>query len=133
MSVSDTTEMTYRYIEEGDIHEIRLNAPGQKTTKELFALLSSIYYAKPVSGTTRVMVIQAGPNIPLGYFLSDMRSFISEHRQKPQPMPARFAVVMEKTAFIQIIRQMLKMMRHLDTVMFFEPEEYEVATTWLKR
>jgi hypothetical protein len=69
----------------------------------------------------------------MSYFMNGMRGFISEHRKRARPVPARFGIVLEKTPLLQIISQMLKLMRHQDQVMFFNTDEETRAAAWLNQ
>jgi hypothetical protein len=125
--------MTYQYHEAEDIHEIHLNYANQQTMKEFFQVVSQHYYAKPISGTTRILIRQTGPALPLTHFTNEMRAFISQHRKMPQSSPARFAIVLELTPFLQLIKQLLRLMRHQDAVSFFDQSDDAKARAWLQK
>jgi hypothetical protein len=131
LSHPNSKDMSYHYLEASDIHEIRLNGGTRQTMQELFQRISQIYYATPASGVTRILIVQSADALPMNYFMGEVRTFISQHRRMPRPVPARFAVVLEKTPLLQLISQMLKLMRHQDRVVFFNQDEYEAACAWL--
>ena len=133
ISHSKTPEMTHQYHEADDIHEIHLHHANQNTMKDFFQLVSRLYYASPASGTTRILIQQTGPTLPLNHFMGEMRAFIGQHRKMPQSAPARFAIVLELTPFLQLVKQLLKLMRHQDAVTFFDQNDSEKAPAWLKQ
>lgn len=126
-------DMAYQYTESEDIHEIHLINANQQTMTEFFQLISRIYYAVPASGTTRILIRHTGPALPLSHFMGEMRAFISQHRKMSRPSPARFAVVLELTPFLQLIKQMLRLMRHQDAVTFFDQSDDVRAREWLTK
>jgi len=91
------------------------------------------HYASPVSGTTRFLIRQTGPALPLNHFIGEMRTFISQQRKMPRSAPARFGIVLELKPFLQLLRQILKLMRHQDAVMFFDEDDSEKAQAWLQQ
>lgn len=125
--------MTYQYREAEDIHEIHLNHANQQTMKEFFELITEHYYTVPASGTTRMLIHQTGPALPLNHFMGEMRAFISQHRKRPRTAPARFAIVLELTPFLHLIKQMLRLMRHEDMVTFFDQNDDAKARAWLQK
>jgi hypothetical protein len=130
---SKASDMTYQYHEAEDIHEIHLNHANQQTMTDFFQVISQHYYARPISGTTRVLIRQTGPALPLNHFMNEMRAFISQHRKRPQSAPARFAIVLELTPFLQLIKQLLRLMRHQDAVTFFDQNDEAKAREWLQK
>lgn len=126
-----STEMRYQYLEGSDIHEIRLNGGTRQTMQEFFRQITQIYYAPPASGVTRILIVQEGALAPMTYFMGEMRAFVSQHNKTPRTTPARFAIVLDRNPLLQIISQMLKLMRHQDKVVFFSRDEYEAASAWL--
>jgi len=131
ISTSPSKDISYQYLEANDIHEFRLNGGTRQTMQEFFQQISKIYYATPASGITRFLIVQEGAMAPMTYFMGEMRTFVSQHNKMPRPVPARFAVVLDKSPLLQIISQMLKLMRHQDRVVFFNRDEYEAACAWL--
>lgn len=130
-SYVNTPGLTYQYHETLDIHEIHLSSATQHTMKDFFQLITRFYYAAPTNGTTRILIRQTGPALPLNHFMGEMRTFISQHRKMPRSAPARFAIVLELSPFLQLLRQILKLMRHQDAVMFFDEDDSEKAQAWL--
>jgi hypothetical protein len=132
-TVLESSRFTYHYHEAEDIHEIQLINANQHTMKDFFQLIGRIYYATPASGTTRILICQTGPALPLSHFMNEVRAFINQHRKMPQSAPARFAIVLELTPFLQLLKQMLKLMRHQDAVTFFDRSDNARARVWLQQ
>lgn len=128
-----TVELGYRYLDGSDIHEINLLGNSREMIEDFFKLLTEIYYSAPTGRTRRILIIHEGTSMPLSSFMNSVRAFISEHRKRARPVPTCFAIVIEKTPFLQLIPQMLKLMRHQDLVMFFNVDEQAKATAWLNQ
>jgi len=125
--------MAYHYLEAEDIHEIHLKQATHRTMGEFFQLISRLYATPPVSGVTRILIVQKGAALPLSSFINETRTFISQRRRMPHTTPTSIAVVIEKTSLLHFVSQLLKVMKHQDEVRFFDLHEHDAAVTWLKR